>query len=72
MEFRISATDCLQVWNSHLYIGWSDATVICGHIMISVLRGNTAYCGEKLSRYSNKIESLGLRIPYFTKKVMSQ
>ena len=42
--------------------------------------GNTAYCvkssGEDLSRYSNKVESVGLRkCPYYyylTKKVMSQ
>jgi len=41
--------------------------------------GNTAYCmkvtGEDLSRYSNTIESVGLRkclyCHYFTKKVMS-
>jgi len=43
-----------------------------------MLLGNTAYCaevsGEDLSRYSNKIESVGLRKrPYYhypTKKVM--
>jgi len=46
----------------------------------SMLRGNTAYSvqlsGEDLSRYSNKIESVGLRkrpyYHYLTKKVMSQ
>ena len=41
--------------------------MICGHML---LWGNTAYCvnlnGEDLSRYSNKIESLGLRkCPYY-------
>ena len=63
-----------------MYIGWNDVTVICGHITISVLWGNTAYCvklsGEDLSRYSNKIESAGLRkCPYYhclTEKVMSE
>jgi len=34
--------------------------VICGHIKVSMLRGNTAYrvklCGKDLSRYSNKLE----------------
>ena len=47
----------------HLYMGWSDIIVISGHITISVLWGNMAYCvklsGEDLSRYSNKIESVG-------------
>ena len=43
---------------------WSDVTVIYGHTTISVLRGNTSsYCVkltvEDLSRYSNKIESVG-------------
>jgi len=37
-----------------------------GHITISILCGNTAYCaklsGEDLSRYSKKIESLGLKM----------
>ena len=45
---------------TQLYIGWNDVTVICGHITISVLCGNTAYCvtlsGEDTSRYLNKIE----------------
>jgi len=57
-----------------VYVGWSDVTVICGHIIISMLCGNTVYCvklsGEYLSHYSNKIE-----FPYYhslTKKVMSQ
>jgi len=44
-------------------IAWSDITVICGHITISVLWGNSTYCvklcGEDLLRYSNKIESVG-------------
>jgi len=63
-----------------IYIGRSDVTVICGHNTISMLCGNTAYCvelsGEDLSRYSNEIESVGLRkCPYchrLTKKVMSR
>jgi len=62
------------------YIWWSDATVICGHITISMLCGNTTYfvklSGEDLSRYSNKIESVGLRkypyCHYITTKTMSQ
>jgi len=29
---------------SSQYIGWSDVIVICGHIAISMLWGNTAYC----------------------------
>jgi len=51
-----------------------------GHNTISMLWGNTTHCvelsGEYLSRYSNKIESAGLRkcphYDYLTKKVMSQ
>jgi len=43
-----------------LYIGWSDVTVTCGRITISMLWGNTAYfvklSDEDLSRYFNKIE----------------
>jgi len=27
-----------------IYVGWSDVTVICGYIMISMLRGNMVYC----------------------------
>jgi len=27
-----------------LCIGWSDVTVMCGHIPLSMLWGNTAYC----------------------------
>jgi len=30
------------------YIGWSNVTVICGNIVISVLSGNTAYCVWKI------------------------
>jgi len=53
-----------------MYIGWSYVTVICGHITIAMLWIATAYCmklsGEDLSRYSNKIESFGLRkCPYY-------
>jgi len=48
--------------------------------MINILLGNMAYCvklnDEHLSRYSNKIESVGLRkCPYYhylTNKVMWQ
>jgi len=58
----------------------SDVTVICGHNTIYMLCGNTAYCvklsNEDLRRYSNKIESVGLRkytyYHYLTKKMMSQ
>ena len=61
-------------------IGLNDVAVICGRITISMLWGNTAYCvkssDEDLSRYLNKIESVGLRkcpsYDYLTKKVMSQ
>jgi len=61
-----------------VYIVSSDVTVICGHNTISMLSGNTAYCvklsGENLLHYSNKTESVGLRIyPYYhclTKNVM--
>jgi len=65
-------------------IALSDVTVICSHITIFVLCGNTAYrvkldlSGEDLSRYSNNTESVGLRkcsyCHYVTnkKKVMSQ
>jgi len=37
-------------------------SVICGHNMISILWGNVCmqYCVVNLSRYSNKIESVGL------------
>jgi len=60
--------------------GWSDVTVICGHIAISGLWGNTVYrvklSGEGLSRYSNEIESFRLRMyPCYrrlTEKVMLQ
>jgi len=64
-----------------MYIGLSDVTVIFYHNTMSMLWGNTAYCvklnDEDLSRYSNKIESVGLiKCPYYsnylTKKVMSQ
>jgi len=74
---KISCTAQLQ---TDLYIGWSDVTVMCGHITVSMLWGNMAHCvklsGEDLSRYSNKIESVGLRkCPYYhylTKKVTQQ
>jgi len=47
---------------------------------LAMLCNNTVYCvklsGEDLSRYSNKIESVGLRkcqyYHYLTKKVMSE
>jgi len=58
----------------------SQLTEICGHITISMLRGNTAYCGELLklrgedfSRYSNKIQSVASnKYHHLTRKVMSQ
>jgi len=47
------------------HTGESDVTVICDNIMTSMMWGNSAYCvklsGEDLSRFSNKIESVGLR-----------
>ena len=73
--------DMIASRSRRLYTGrGSDVTIICGHITISVLWGNTEYCvklsGEDLLRYSNKIESVGLRkCPYYhylTKKVMLQ
>ena len=52
-------------WHT-VHIGWSDVTVICGHITISILPGNTAYCvtlsGKDLSRYSNKNKSDNVRV----------
>jgi len=55
---EISRLQSCRIW-------WSDVTVICGHTTISMLWGNTTYCvklsGEDLSRYWNKIESVGLR-----------
>ena len=52
----------------------SDSTVIYGHYTISIFRVKLS--GEDLSRYSDKIESVGLRkCPYWhylTKKVMPQ
>jgi len=68
-----SPSDCLQsrasdsgfpVWSCAHYKlihGRSDVTAICGHNTISMWWGNAAYCGEHLSRYSNKNESVGLR-----------
>jgi len=59
-----------------LYIGQSDVTVIGGHVTISTLRGNMAYCvklsGEDLSCYSNKIEDRCSYYHYLTKYVMSK
>jgi len=50
---------------TNLYIRRRDVTVVCGHSMIFVLWGNTAYCvklsDEDLSPYSNTVESIGLR-----------
>jgi len=51
-------------------IGWSDVTVICYNITISMLWDNTAYCvkfsGGDLSRWSSKIESVGFgKCPYY-------
>jgi len=72
----------IGVMRSSVYIGRRNVAVICGNDTISMLSGNTAYCvklsGGDLSRYSNKIESVGLRrCSYYhyvslTKKVMSQ
>jgi len=76
----VSDSITLKWWRRFMH-GWSDVTVIYGHITNSVLWSNTAYCvklsGEDLLRYSNKIESAGgLRwCPYYhylTNKVMSQ
>ena len=40
----------------------NDITAMCGHITISMLWGNTAYCaklsGEDALRYWNKIQSV--------------
>jgi len=60
----------LRVKKVPLYIRRSNVPVICGHNMTSILWSNTAYCvklsGEDLSRYSTKIESVGLRkCPYY-------
>jgi len=54
---------------STVYVGRSDVIVICGHITISMLWGNTSYSvnlsGENLLPSSNKIASVGLRkCPY--------
>jgi len=59
-----------QCYLTQRSIGWSDVAVIRGHITISTLPVNSAYCvkisGGDLSRYSNKIESAGLRrCPYY-------
>ena len=47
------------------YMGWSKVTVIYGYDTQSMLYGMMLYCakltGEVLSRYLNKIESVGLR-----------
>ena len=77
-DIRMTLRD-LQGYFDYTY-SESDVTVICVHITISMLWGNTVYCvklsGEGVSRYSNKIESVGLRkcsyYDYMTKKVMSQ
>jgi len=64
--------------SSNSRIGWSGVRVICGHVTMSMLWGNTAYhmksSGEDLSRYWNKIESVGFRKCSwcYVKKVMSQ
>jgi len=59
----------------------SDITIVCGHNMVSMLWGNTAYCVKlhceaHLLRYSNKFESVDFRrCPhdhYPTNKVTSQ
>jgi len=68
-----------DVTSPYVCVGWSDVTVICDRNKISMLWGNTAYCvklsGEDLPRYSNQIESIGLRkCPHYhclTNTVMS-
>jgi len=50
-------TDIAPLFSSmKKYIRWSDATVICGHIMTSMLCRNMAYCvklgSEDLLHYS--------------------
>ena len=79
MAYAPTAGDMMR---SSVYIGRRNVAVICGNDTISMLSGNTAYCvklsGGDLSRYSNKIESVGSRrCSYYhyvslTKKVMSQ
>jgi len=32
------------LWLPHVYIGWSEVTIIYGHDMISMLWGNIVYC----------------------------
>ena len=66
----------------YLYIEWSDATVTIRSLCCAATR--RIYCAKlsgddlspKFSRYSNKIESVGLRqylyYSYLTKKVTSQ
>jgi len=44
-----------------LYIGWCDVAVICGHITISMLWGNTAYCHYTLSQKFHYFVSLLFR-----------
>jgi len=60
---KLSADSTQQT--SAIVHGWSDVTVICGHIKICMLWGNTAYfmklSGEHFSHYSDKIESVDLR-----------
>jgi len=62
---HVCATCTFHCTSIDIVIGLSDVTVVCGHITVSMLWVNTLYCvklsGENLSRYSNKIESVGLR-----------
>jgi len=51
-----------------IYVGWSDVTATCGHVITIIYVvgqhgvGPTVWsCGEDLSRYSTKTESVGLR-----------
>jgi len=79
----ISAADTLRVTKQHkvLHTGWSDITVICGHITISMLCGNVILCEVKWWTFValfEKIASVGFRkclyyqYMYLTKKPMSQ
>jgi len=58
----ITLTKMLPSSNIHIM---NIFALICSHNTISTLCGNTAYCAklssEDSSRYSNKIESIGLR-----------
>jgi len=53
----VSLSEAIEpLGSTWIYMGWSDVTVLCGLITISMLLGNTPYCVklnvEDLSRYS--------------------